>query len=114
MYPARPMPLDFQEYVLNGSHSLRSIRKRYRCGWEAIRRWLAEADIHQTSCKRLGRDSYEVIMCDLLTGKEIDRFHGLVDAAAAVNGSPTNIGFAARGMHKTAYGFKWRYANDAT
>ena len=46
-------------------------------------------------------------------GNEIRRFASIKDAAISVGGSANNISIALSGKFKTAYKFKWRYADES-
>ena len=110
-YPRRPVPYGFEEYVKSGYHSINHLRNRYHCNVRTLYRWLEETNIESTS-KKKRYGAYTVIMCDLMTGKEIDSFPTVAAAARAVNGYDTSINYAARGINKTAEGFKWRFADE--
>lgn len=60
--------------------------------------------------KRLRKDK-ELIRYTL-DGTEIDRHKGAIYAAEKIGGSYSNIHYAALGKFKTAYGYKWAYADN--
>ena len=112
-HPRRPIPYGFEEYVKSGHHTMFHLHNYYHCNYRTLSRWLEESNIKGTS-QRMRSKFYEVAMCDINTGEEVDFFASLTEAAAAVHGRPQNIMSAATGALKTAYGFKWRFLHDST
>jgi hypothetical protein len=63
---------------------------------------------NRTFEKRIRREK-ELIKYDL-DGKEICRYKSPIYAAESIGGSRSNIHYAALGRFKTAYGYRWAYA----
>ena len=106
-YPRRPIPAGFIE-AAKTARSTRELQNRFHCTFTQARRWLDENRMEIFPIN----GCLPVVMFDLNTGAEVDRFPSLKAAAKAIYGEPNTIAKCARGIYKTAYGFGWRFANE--
>lgn len=70
--------------------------------------------IERHAKKLRGRESEKrvAVVCCKLDGKYEEWFPSIAEAAKIVNGSTSAISKACKGERKTAYGYKWVYADD--
>lgn len=104
----RPMPCGFEEYA---DKPYLWLYRKFKCTGKQVKRWKTELGLDPSSKQYQRRP---VLMLDKDSEKVVDWFPSITDAARSVQGSyPQNIIMALSGKSKTAYGFKWRYADDA-
>ena len=108
-YPKRSLPYGFESAAKNAKN-LHELAHKFRCSYEQLDRWCKEVGVKIE--KEL--QSTPVTMCDLNTHDDIMSFGSIKQAAEYVLGDHSPISECAKGIRKSAYGYWWRLADDAS
>lgn len=66
-----------------------------------------------SNAKEIKRQKKPVIQIDISTGKKVNEFDSISEAAKFIGApNPANICGALKGKTKTAYGYKWKYLDE--
>ena len=108
-YPARRIPYGFEDAARKAT-SLHELSTHFRCSYGQLYRWCKQIGVHIEAYP----NATPVVMCDANTHADIRTFKSMREAAEFVWGTHSSISDCARGIRRTAYGYWWRLADDAS